>query len=172
MTTLTDHPAKSLLAFSLGNCLGFLQSCPVEVRVLFIAAMVSVCLSLGTMIEHQHGKLDDRAMLSALLAAGGMPLIYSPPALCTSTRAPARLDEAAIGHWFKASIEREALTRKESLIATGVRHFTFTNSLLPLRSVTCIVSAQALNRSRYSGCAPPHPSRKSQISASASFNTP
>jgi len=97
MTTLTDHPAKSLLAFSLGNCLGFLQSCPVEVRVLFIAAMVSVCLSLGTMIEHQHGKLDDRAMLSALLAAGGMPLIYSPPALCTSTRAPARLDEAAIG---------------------------------------------------------------------------
>ena len=97
MTTLTDHPAKWLPAFSFGNCLGFLQSCPIEVRVLFVAAMVSVCLSLGTMIEHQHSKLDDRAVLSALLAAGGMPLIYSPPALCTSTRAPARFDEAAIG---------------------------------------------------------------------------
>lgn len=96
MTTLTDHPAKWLPAFSFGHYLGFPQSCPVEVRVLFIAIMVSVCLSLGAMIEHQKGKLDDRAMLSALLAAGGMPLIYTPPAMCTSSRAPARFDEAAI----------------------------------------------------------------------------
>jgi surfactin synthase thioesterase subunit len=97
MATLTDHPAKWAPAFSFGNCLGFLQSCPVEVWVLFIAIMVSACLSLGTMIEHQHSRLDDRAMLSALLAAGGMPLIYSPSALCTSIRAPARFDEAALG---------------------------------------------------------------------------
>jgi hypothetical protein len=48
------------------------------------------------MIEHQHSGLDDRAMLSALLAAGGMPLIYSPPALCTSPHAPARFDESAM----------------------------------------------------------------------------
>jgi len=96
MTTLTDRSAGWLPAFSFGYYPGFLQSCPVEVRVMLIAVMVSACLSLGTTMEHQNSKLDDRVMMSALLAAGGMPLIYTPPAMCTSSRAPARFDEAAI----------------------------------------------------------------------------
>jgi hypothetical protein len=97
MPTLTDQSARWLPAFSFGPFMGLLQSCPVEVRVLFIAVMVSVCLSLGSMLEHQNSKLDDRAMLAALLAAGGMPLIFSPSALCASPHAPARFDESAIG---------------------------------------------------------------------------
>ena len=52
----------------------------------------------------------------------------------------------------------------------GLRHFTFLSSLAPLRSVTCIVGARVLNKSRYPGIAPPQPSRKSQISASAPFS--
>src|SRR5580765_4578140 len=55
-------------------------------------------------------------------------------------------------------------------MATGLRHFTFASSLAPLRLVTCIVGALVLNKSRYSGIAPPQPSRRSQISASASFS--
>ena len=102
MTTLTDRSAGWLPAFSFGHYLGFLQSCPVEVRVMLVAVMVSICLSLSTLIEHQNSKLDDRVMMSALLAAGGMPLIYTPPAMCTSSRAPARFDEAAISALAKS----------------------------------------------------------------------
>jgi hypothetical protein len=98
MMTLTNQTARWLLpVFSFSPPLTLLQSCPVEVRVLFIAVMVSVCLSLGSLIEHQNNRLDDRAMLSALLAAGGMPLVFAPPALCASPHAPARFDQSAIG---------------------------------------------------------------------------
>ena len=97
MTTLTNQSARWLPAFSFSPFLGLLQSCPVEVRVLFIAVMVSFCLSLGSLIEHQNNRLDDRVMLSALLAAGGMTLSFAPPALCASPHAPARFDQSAIG---------------------------------------------------------------------------
>ena len=96
MTTLTDHSARWLPAFSFNHYLGFLQSCPIEVRVMFVAVMVSICLSLGTLIEHQNSKLDDRVMMSALLAAGGMPLIYTPPALCNLPNPHARFDHSDI----------------------------------------------------------------------------
>jgi hypothetical protein len=59
----------------------------VEIRVLLVAAALSLCLSLGTFIEQRHEGLDERAMLSAMLAAGGMPLIYPPPALCSKPAA-------------------------------------------------------------------------------------
>ena len=84
MTGLSGQPAQWLPAFSLSNPMTFLASCPVDARVLFIAVAISLCLSLGVLIEHQHQHLDERAMLSAMLAAGGMPLVYSPPALCSA----------------------------------------------------------------------------------------
>jgi hypothetical protein len=86
MTALPVDIARWLSAAS-SNHLAFLQSCPVEIRALLVAAALSLCLSFGTFIEQQHQRLDERAMLSAMLAAGGMPLIYSPPALCSTPRA-------------------------------------------------------------------------------------
>jgi hypothetical protein len=49
-----------------------------------------LAMSLCVLITNPVGRLrslDERAMLSVMLAAGGMPLVYSPPALC---RAPTR----------------------------------------------------------------------------------
>jgi hypothetical protein len=87
MTTLSVHIARWLPAASTGHHVAFLQSSPVELRALLVAAAIALCLSFGTFIEQQHRRLDERAMLSAMLAAGGMPLIYSPPALCSAPRA-------------------------------------------------------------------------------------
>jgi hypothetical protein len=64
-----------------------LRSSPIELRVLLVAAAIALCLSFGTLIAQQHQRLDERAMLSAMLAAGGMPLIYPPSALCPARRA-------------------------------------------------------------------------------------
>jgi hypothetical protein len=61
------------------------------------ALAILLCLLVCAPLGHQRKKLDENAMLFAMLAAGGMPLVYSPPALCPASRAPARLDEAAIG---------------------------------------------------------------------------
>lgn len=68
-----------------------------EVRYLLITLAALLCLLVCAPIAHPPQSLDERAMLSAMLAAGGMPLVYSPPALCTATRAPARLTGAEIG---------------------------------------------------------------------------
>ena len=84
MTSLSGQPVHWLPAFSLGNHTAFLASWPVDTRVLFIAVAISLCLLLGVLIEHRHQNLDERAMLSAMLAAGGMPVVYSPPALCSA----------------------------------------------------------------------------------------
>src|SRR5262249_23985817 len=45
-------------------------------------------------------------------------------------------------------------------ITTGLRHFTSSIRVWPLRSVTCIVGAFGLNRSRYCGWAPRPPNRR------------
>jgi hypothetical protein len=61
----------------------------VELIILACALVVSLCLSVFTTIEHDRPGLDQRAMLSAMLAAGGMPLIYSPQAAsCTGRPIP------------------------------------------------------------------------------------
>jgi hypothetical protein len=97
MTSLSGQPAQWLPAFSLSKHMAFLASCPVDAQVLFIAVAISICLSLGVLIEHQHQNLDERAMLSAVLAAGGMPLVYSPSALCRAPlHQPARFDHSDI----------------------------------------------------------------------------
>jgi len=87
MTTLPVHIARWLPAVSTGHHVAFLQSSPVELRVLLVAAAIALCLSFGALIEQRHQRLDERAMLSAMLAAGGMPLIYPPAALCPASRA-------------------------------------------------------------------------------------
>jgi hypothetical protein len=87
MTTLSVQAARWLSTASTGHHVAFLQSCPIEIRALLVAAALSLCLSFGTFIEQRHQRLDERAMLSAMLAAGGMPLIYAPPALCSEPRA-------------------------------------------------------------------------------------
>jgi hypothetical protein len=55
----------------------------VELLVLACTLAVSLCLAVFTAVEHDRTGLDQRTLLSAMLAAGGMPMIYSPPALCT-----------------------------------------------------------------------------------------
>jgi len=55
----------------------------VELIILACALVVSLCLSVCTTIGHDRAGLDQRAMLSAMLAAGGMPLIHSPQTSCT-----------------------------------------------------------------------------------------
>jgi hypothetical protein len=86
MTTLPIDIARLLPAASTGHRVAFLQSWPVELRVLLVAAAIALCLSFGAFMERQHQRLDEGAMLSAMLAAGGMPLIYPPPALCSAPR--------------------------------------------------------------------------------------
>ena len=87
MTTLPIHTARWLPAAAASHHVAFLQSCPVELRVLLLAAGLALCLSFGALIGQQHQRLDERAMLAAMLAAGGMPLTYSPPALCPAPKA-------------------------------------------------------------------------------------
>jgi hypothetical protein len=87
MTTSPVQTARWFPAASTGHHVAFLQSCPVELRALLIAAALTLCFSYGTFIEQQHQRLGERAMMSAMLASGGMPLIYSPPALCSVPRA-------------------------------------------------------------------------------------
>ena len=67
----------------------FRQPSTVEVRVLLItlAALLLMFASVGS-----HRSLDERAMLSAMLAAGGMPLVYSPPAQCRVSNHRGRFD--------------------------------------------------------------------------------
>jgi len=86
MTTLPVDIARWLPAASTSHHIAFLQPSPIELRVLLVAAAIALCLSFGAFIERQHQRLDERAVLSAMLAAGGMPLIYSPPAQCSAPR--------------------------------------------------------------------------------------
>jgi hypothetical protein len=65
--------------------LGFTQLLLTKVGVLLVAAAISLCFLVFAPIGRQHQGLDERAMLAAMFAAGGMPLVYAPPALC---RAP------------------------------------------------------------------------------------
>jgi hypothetical protein len=78
-----------------------LQSYPVEARILLVAAAISLCLSLYASIEHRHQTLDERAMLSAVLASGGMPFVYSPPALCPAPADNARIDYSRLRALFR-----------------------------------------------------------------------
>jgi hypothetical protein len=63
---------------------GFRHLSLTEVRVLLVTLAISLCLFVWVPIRQHHRNLDERAMLSAMLAAGGMPLVYSPPALCAA----------------------------------------------------------------------------------------
>ena len=64
-----------------------------EVRVLLIALAALLCLLVLAPVGSSHG-MDERAMLSAMLAAGGMPLVYSPPALCNAPNQHLRFDHS------------------------------------------------------------------------------
>jgi hypothetical protein len=66
-----------------------------EVRVLLIALAALVCLLVLASVRSSHS-LDERAMLSAMFAAGGMPLIYCPSALCRVPNQHARFDHGDI----------------------------------------------------------------------------
>jgi hypothetical protein len=66
-----------------------------EVRVLLITLAALLCLLVFAPVG-SRGSLDERAMLSAMLAAGGMPLVYPPPALCSVHNQDARFDHSDI----------------------------------------------------------------------------
>jgi hypothetical protein len=62
-----------------------------EVRFLLIVLAALLCLLVLTPLGSRQN-LDERAMLSAMLAAGGMPLVYSPPGLCSMSNQHVRFD--------------------------------------------------------------------------------
>ena len=67
-----------------------------EVRILLVTLTALLCLVMFAPVGSRHS-LDERAMLSAMLEAGGMPLVYSPPALCRAPpNQPARFDHSDI----------------------------------------------------------------------------
>jgi hypothetical protein len=70
------------------------------VRVLVATLAIALCLSLCAPMGWQHQSLDERAVLSAMLAAGGMPLVYSPPALCTAPNQQPRFDQSEMRTLF------------------------------------------------------------------------
>jgi hypothetical protein len=76
------------------------QTWPTEIRVLVITLATALCLSVCTSIGWQHQGLDEQAMLYAMLAAGGMPLVYRPPAICTGPTKSAHLGQAEMRALF------------------------------------------------------------------------
>ena len=97
MTTmpLQIAPSAPTLAVWSRQCrLGFEQLLLTEVRVLLVAAGISLCFLVFAPIGQQHQGLDERAMLAAMFAAGGMPLVYAPPALCRAPKQQLRFDQS------------------------------------------------------------------------------
>ena len=87
MTTLQLQLAPSFPASTTENRgfrSRFQQLSLTEVWILLVTLAILLCLLVCAPLEQHHQSLDERAMLSAMLAAGGMPLVYSPPALCTA----------------------------------------------------------------------------------------
>jgi hypothetical protein len=78
----------------------FRQLPSIEFRVLLIALAMSICLLVYAPIG-QHRSLNERAMLSAMLAAGGMPLVYLRRALCTSPDHRSRFDRSELLALFR-----------------------------------------------------------------------
>ena len=94
MATLSLQSARSLPASTSWYC-GFrlrLQRLALdEVRFLLITLAALLCLLVLAPLGSRQN-LDERAMLSAILAAGGMPLVYSPPAQCGASSHGGRFD--------------------------------------------------------------------------------
>jgi len=67
-----------------------------ETRVPLIALAISVSLLVCAPIGRQHQGLDERTMLAIMLAAGGMPLIYVPPALCAGPPESSRFEQTKL----------------------------------------------------------------------------
>ena len=65
-----------------------------DVRVLLSLAAL-LCLLVCVPVR-QHRSLDERAMLSAMFAAGGMPLLYVPPERCAGPPEPNRFEQAEL----------------------------------------------------------------------------
>jgi hypothetical protein len=57
----------------------------IELGALLTATAVSLLLTIFGPIGWQHRRLDERTMLYATLAAGGMPLVYALPTACTKS---------------------------------------------------------------------------------------
>jgi hypothetical protein len=72
---------------------GFRHLSVIETRVLIVTLAASLCVLVCTSFE-RHQSLDERAMLAAMLAAGGMPLVYSPPARCTAPNQYSHFDQS------------------------------------------------------------------------------
>jgi hypothetical protein len=96
MATLSLQFARSFPASAPSQ-----QLSSTEICVLLITLAAFLCLSVCAPIERQHQSLDERAMLSAMLAAGGMPLVYSPPALCTAPNRHSRFDQSEMRTLFQ-----------------------------------------------------------------------
>ena len=80
---------------------GFRHLSMTETRVLVVTLAASLCILICTSIERRQS-LDERAMLSAMLAAGGMPLVSSPPALCTTPNQHPRFDRSEMLALFRS----------------------------------------------------------------------
>jgi hypothetical protein len=82
-----------------GFRLGFRRLSVTENRVLVVTLAASLCILVCTSFE-RHQSLDERAMLSAVLAAGGMPLVYSPLAQCTAPNQHSHFDQSKMRTLF------------------------------------------------------------------------
>jgi hypothetical protein len=80
---------------------GFRHLSLTETRVLVVTLAALLCILVCTSFE-QHQSLDERAMLSAMLAAGGMPLVSLSPALCTAPNQHSRFDQSEMRTLFRS----------------------------------------------------------------------
>jgi hypothetical protein len=97
MASLSLHLARSLPAPVAGNRGLHSKSqlfSPIEVCVLLIALAIALCISVCVPIAGQYQGRNEQAMLSAMLAAGGMPLLFAPPALCRAGKQQLRFDQS------------------------------------------------------------------------------
>ena len=97
MTTIPLQIVRSLPTLAVRSRrfrLGFRQLLSTEARVLLVAAAISLCFLVFAPIGQQYQGLDERAMLAAMFAAGGMPLVYAPPALCRTPKQQLRFDQS------------------------------------------------------------------------------
>jgi len=97
MTAPVLQIARSLPTSTVRSCeLRFRQLSLTEIRLLLVALAALLCVSVCAPISWQHQGLDDRAMQSAMLAAGGMPLVQVPSELCAGPPELNRFEQAKL----------------------------------------------------------------------------
>jgi hypothetical protein len=74
---------------------------PIEFGALLAAMAAGLGLTIFAPIGWQHRSLDERTMLYATLAAGGMPLVYALPTACTKSSNNVPLEKIELRELFQ-----------------------------------------------------------------------